>query len=89
MMKWYLRYLVQTLNDIIRNGSAASILERNKKARRQTKTNEESKYDWIDALQKPELIERCVKVGMKKSHSMKVMRSKLKEIHEYQGRIKQ
>ena len=65
------------------------IIERNKKARKQTKTNAESEYGWIDALKKPELSERCVKFGMKKSHGIKMMRSKLKEIHEYQERIKQ
>ena len=70
---------------------AASVIERNKKVRKLKGTNlvSDAEYGWIDALKKPELIENCVKFGLKKSHSMKMMRSKLKEIHSYQERVRQ
>lgn len=70
---------------------AASVIERNKKVRKLKGTNlvSDAEYGWIDAMKKPELIENCVKFGLKKSHSMKMMRSKLKEIHSYQERVRQ
>ena len=81
-MKW------QDINWISKKtSSAALIIKRNKKARKQNENNVESEYGWIDALKKPELIEKCVKLGLKKSHSMKVMKSKLKETHAYQERF--
>ena len=68
---------------------AASIIERNKKARKQRNTDAESEYGWIDSLKKPELIEKCIQFGLKKSHGIKMMKSKLKEIHAYQERFQQ
>ena len=77
------------ITEFARNNSVASIIERNKKARKRKLTDADSEYDWIDALKKPELIEKCVQFGLKKSLGIKLMRSKLKEIHSYQERIKQ
>ena len=75
---------------ILRTGSVASIINRNKKIRKVKEANSAAspEHAWIDVLVKQELIENCVKFGLKKSHSMKMMKSKLKEIYEYQERIK-
>ena len=75
---------IKKLTEFTRNCSAASIIERNKKVRKQTKTSADSEYGWIDALKKPELIEKCIQFGLKKSHGIKMMKSKLMEIHAYQ-----
>ena len=76
-------------NYFVRNGSVASIIKRNKKNQKAKETHSAtaSERGWIDALTKQELIEICVKFGMKKSHSMRMMRSKLKAIYSYQERI--
>ena len=76
-------------NYFVRSGSVASIIKRNRKNQKAKETNSAtaSEHGWIDALKKPELIESCVKFGLKKSLSMKMMRSKLKEIYSYQERI--
>ena len=80
---------ISILNEFARNDSVASIIERNKKARKQKQTSVASEYDWIDALKKSELIEKCVQFGLKKSLGIKLMKSKLKEISTYQEGIKQ
>ena len=80
---------VSVLTEFARNDSVASIIQRNKKARKQKQTSVESEYGWIDALKKPELIEKCAQFGLKKSLGIKLMKSKLKEIYTYQEGIKQ